>query len=78
MAQLKSTSITGNLAVTGNTLASKIIKLGGTTHELLLADGSVANISTTAQTVAPNAVTAASGRTYLIQKNGDQLVVNVP
>ena len=78
MAQLKSTNITGNLAVTGNTLASKIIKLGGTTHELLLADGSVANISTTAQTVAPNTVTAASGRTYLIQKKDGQLVVNVP
>jgi hypothetical protein len=78
MAQLKSTNITGNLAVTGNILASKIIKLGGTTHELLLADGSIASISTTAQTVAPNAVTTTSGRTYLIQKKDGQLVVNVP
>jgi hypothetical protein len=78
MAQLKSTNITGNLAVTGNILASKIIKLGGTTHEVLLADGTVAKVSTTAQTVAPNAVTATAARTYIVQKNGDQLVVNVP
>lgn len=78
MAQLKSTNITGNLSVTGNVLASKIIKFGGTTHEVLLADGSVAKVSTTAQTVAPNAVTATAARTYIVQKNGDQLVVNVP
>jgi hypothetical protein len=78
MAQLKSTNITGNLSVTGNVLASKIIKLGGTTHEVLLADGSIAKVSTTAQTVAPNAVTATAARTYIVQKNGDQLVVNVP
>lgn len=78
MAQLKSTSVTGNLSVTGNILASKIIKLDGTTHEVLLADGTVAKVSTTAQTVAPNAVTATAARTYIVQKNGDQLVVNVP
>lgn len=78
MAQLKSTNITGNLAVTGNALASKIIKSGGTTHELLLADGSIAKISSTAQTTAPNAVTNTNARTYIVQKNGDQLVVNVP
>ena len=40
MAQLKSTNITGNLAVTGNTLASKIIKLGGTNDDILMGDGS--------------------------------------
>lgn len=78
MAQLKSTSVTGNLSVTGNILASKIIKLDGTTHEVLLADGTVAKVSTAAQTVAPNAVTATAARTYIVQKNGDQLVVNVP
>ena len=41
MAQLKSTNITGNLAVTGNILASKIIKLGGTANQILMADGNV-------------------------------------
>jgi hypothetical protein len=41
MAQLKSTNVTGNLSVTGNILASKIIKLGGTENELLLASGGV-------------------------------------
>ena len=41
MAQLKSTNVTGNLAVTGNILASKIIKLGGTENQILMADGSV-------------------------------------
>lgn len=40
MAQLKSTSVTGNLSVTGNVLASKIAKQGGTNTEILLADGS--------------------------------------
>ncbi len=41
MAQLKSTNITGNLSVTGNVLASKIIKLGGTEDQILLANGEV-------------------------------------
>lgn len=41
MAQLKSTNITGNLSVTGNVLASKIIKFGGTADEILLANGNV-------------------------------------
>ena len=45
MAQLKSTNITGNLAVTGNTLASKIIKLGGTSDQILMADGSTSSKS---------------------------------
>ena len=44
MAQLKSTNITGNLAVTGNTLASKIIKLGGTNTEILLANGDTLDV----------------------------------
>jgi hypothetical protein len=46
MAQLKSTNITGNLAVTGNTLASKIIKLGGTDKEILLANGDTLDVPT--------------------------------
>jgi hypothetical protein len=45
MAQLKSTSVTGNLSVTGNVLASKIIKLGGTKNEILCADGSTTTLS---------------------------------
>lgn len=40
MAQLKSTNITGNLSVTGNVLASKIIKFGGTSDDILMGDGS--------------------------------------
>ena len=78
MAQLKSTTVTGNLTVTGKMLASEIIKLNGTAYEVLLADGTVAKVSTTAQNVAPNAVTDTAARTYIVQKNGDQLVVNVP
>ena len=41
MAQLKSTSVVGNISATGNLLASKIIKLGGTASQILMADGSV-------------------------------------
>ena len=41
MAQLKSTSVVGNITATGNLLASKIIKLGGTASQILMADGSV-------------------------------------
>jgi hypothetical protein len=41
MAQLKSTNITGNLSVTGNVLASKIIKFGGTNDDILMGDGSI-------------------------------------
>ena len=40
MAQLKSTNVLGNLSVTGNILASKFIKLGGTANQILMADGS--------------------------------------
>lgn len=40
MAQLKSTNITGNLSVTGNVLASKIIKFNGTSDDILMGDGS--------------------------------------
>ena len=45
MAQLKSTTVTGNLAVTGKVLASAIIKMGGTRDEILCADGSTTTLS---------------------------------
>ena len=45
MAQLKSTNITGNLAITGSVLASNIVKLGGTANQILMADGSVVDKS---------------------------------
>lgn len=45
MAQLTSTTISGNLSVIGNTIASKIIKLGGTSSQILMADGSARLIS---------------------------------
>lgn len=41
MAQLNSTNIIGNLAVTGKALASEFKKLGGTSAQFLKADGSV-------------------------------------
>ena len=40
MAQLKSTTILGNLSTTGNNYASKFIKFGGSSSEFLMADGS--------------------------------------
>lgn len=40
MAQLKSTTVMGNLSVTGNALASKLIKTGGTSDDILMGDGS--------------------------------------
>lgn len=61
MAQLKSTNITGNLSVTGNVLASKIIKLGGTADEILLANGGTTTLSGLgAGTVTSVGVTSAS------------------
>lgn len=45
MAQLKSTNITGNLAATGSVLASQIIKLAGTSDQILMADGSTSSKS---------------------------------
>lgn len=45
MAQLKSTNVTGNLSVTGNILASKIIKIGGTSNQILMANGETTNLS---------------------------------
>lgn len=44
MAQLKSTLVQGALTVTGNAVASKIIKNGGTASQILMADGSVKGI----------------------------------
>ena len=41
MAQLKSTNVMGSLSITGNILASKIIKYGGTNKQILLANGDV-------------------------------------
>lgn len=49
MAQLKSTHVTGDLSVTGGLSASTIIKLGGTSLQALMADGSIKNISTANQ-----------------------------
>lgn len=41
MAQLKSTNILGNLVVNGSLLFSNFAKLGGTSSQILMADGSV-------------------------------------
>lgn len=45
MAQLKSTSVTGNLSVTGNVVASQFTKFGGTNNQILLADGSTKSLT---------------------------------
>ena len=44
MAQLKSTVVQGALTVTGNVVANKLIKVGGTASQILMADGSVKGI----------------------------------
>ena len=41
MAQLKSTIVQGNLGVTSDVVASRLIKNGGTNKQFLMADGSV-------------------------------------
>jgi hypothetical protein len=62
MAQLKSTSVTGNLSVTGNTVASKVVADSIFSNQILLSDGTTtshdqitANILN-AQTQADNAI----------------------
>ena len=45
MAQLKSTHVTGDLSVTGGLSASTIVKLGGTGSQVLIADGTTKEIS---------------------------------
>lgn len=45
MAQLKSTVVQGALTVTGNVVANKLIKVGGTSDQILMADGSTSNKS---------------------------------
>jgi hypothetical protein len=61
MAQLNSTNILGNLAISGNTLSSKFIKLGGADTQVLLANGDVKEISGTWPiSISGNAATASS------------------
>jgi len=45
MAQLKSTIVQGALTVTSNVVANKLIKVGGTSDQILMADGSTSNKS---------------------------------
>ena len=54
MAQLKSTLVQGALTVTGNVVASKLIKNGGTRDDILLGDG-----STTSKAAIMSAINAA-------------------
>lgn len=44
MAQLKSTVVQGALTATGNVVANKLIKIGGTSDQILMADGSTSTI----------------------------------
>ena len=63
MAQLKSTIVQGALTVTSNVVANKLIKLGGTANQILMADGSVKSVedltkeSDTLQTVTARGAT---------------------
>lgn len=54
MAQFKSTSIVGNLAVTGSIVASEIIKNDGTADQLLRADGGVQSLSDLTDAIGSN------------------------
>lgn len=45
MAELKNTIVNGVLNVNGDAIASKIIKRGGTSSQILMADGSVVDKS---------------------------------
>ena len=54
MAQLKSTNVTGNLSVTGNIIASQIIKLDGTQDQLLKADGDVQSLKAITDSISNN------------------------
>ena len=62
MAQLKSTIVNGNITATSNVTGNKIIKTGGTSDQILLANGATSSLS--------NLVSIAQGSTksYLIEK----------
>lgn len=80
MAQLKSTSVTGNLSVTGNILASKIIKLGGTADQILLANGDIITKSALSGQITNNTTyTFESGTNcfYVTPSDGFKQTVNV-
>lgn len=70
MAQLKSTNITGNLAVTGSVLASKIIKHGGTSNDILLGDG-----STITKNELQQDITNDTNTTYSLSKSGSSITL---
>ena len=62
MGQLKSTIVNGNITATSNVTGNKIIKIGGTSDQILLANGATSSLS--------NLVSIAQGSTksYLIEK----------
>ena len=66
MAQLKSTTVTGNLSVTGNALASQWIKLGGTSDDILLGNGG----TTSLQALKTDIGNAAAGNSWRPIKYG--------
>ena len=61
MAQLKSTSVTGNISVTGNMTASNIVKIGGSSSQILMADGSVLEKSSVGSVAGVTAGTGLTG-----------------
>ena len=63
MAQLKSTSVTGNLSATGNIIASQIIKNGGTEDQLLKANGETQSLKAITDDISDNttAITTLKG-----------------
>lgn len=70
MAQLKSTNITGNLSVTGNVLASKIIKFNGTSDDILMGDGS----TTSKQGLIDSLEAAMEGNSWRPVKYGSTII----
>ena len=55
MAQLKSTNVTGNLSVTGNIIASKIMTNDGTEDQLLKANGGTQSLKAITDSISGNA-----------------------
>ena len=64
MAQLKSTSVTGNLSVTGNVVASQIIKNDGTNNDILLGGGSTTSLNAITDSISAAQITASNARAY--------------
>lgn len=80
MAQLKSTIVQGALTVTSNVVANKLIKLGGTSDQILLANGEVITKTTLSEQITDNTTyTFESGTNcfYVTPSDGSKQTINV-